>query len=197
MSAVVLRCPHCGTVQDVPGECDACHESPVRYYCANHAPGRWLDGPACADCGARVGVDPAGPARRPPATPPATPPTAAPRPRPAPLPPAPPDEVERVEVLDLPPRRTRRGGTVTLGELFGPDGPFGPRGPFGRGRVPGGLTGAPGDFDDAAPSRRGPALRTPAIRVPGLFGCVGRVLMLVVFLILALLAGSFVWVANF
>ncbi len=48
MSAVVLRCPNCGTTQLAAGECDACHEADVRYWCANHTPGRWLDGPACA-----------------------------------------------------------------------------------------------------------------------------------------------------
>jgi hypothetical protein len=35
------------------------------------------------------------------------------------------------------------------------------------------------------------------VRVPGLLGCVGRLLMLVVFLILAALAGSFVWITQF
>jgi hypothetical protein len=53
MSDVVLRCPNCGTTQESPGECDACHEASVRYFCPNHSPGRWLDGPVCAECGAR------------------------------------------------------------------------------------------------------------------------------------------------
>ena len=73
MSVVVLRCPHCGTTQATPGECEACHESEVRYYCPNHAPGRWLDGPACAECGAAVGREPTvrpAPPRRTPAAPP-------------------------------------------------------------------------------------------------------------------------------
>lgn len=58
MSGVVLRCPNCGTTKATPGECDACHEAQVRYYCTNHTPGRWLDTPACKQCGARFG-DPA------------------------------------------------------------------------------------------------------------------------------------------
>jgi hypothetical protein len=52
---VVQRCPHCGTTRATPGECEACHEAQVRYYCTNHAPGLWLDGPACPKCGARFG----------------------------------------------------------------------------------------------------------------------------------------------
>ena len=87
MSAVVLRCPHCGTTRAAPGECDACHEADVRYYCTNHDPGHWLDGPACPRCGARFGDPPKPPARpRPPADPPTPPPPrvpgrpAAPRP---------------------------------------------------------------------------------------------------------------------
>lgn len=58
MSAVVLRCSHCGTVQAEPGECEACHEAQVRYFCTNHSPGLWLDTFACHQCGARFG-DPA------------------------------------------------------------------------------------------------------------------------------------------
>ena len=55
MSAVVLRCPNCGTTQSVRGECEACHEAQVRYYCINHSPGRWLNGQACSQCGAVYG----------------------------------------------------------------------------------------------------------------------------------------------
>jgi hypothetical protein len=47
MSAAVLRCPNCGTVQERAGECEACHDADVRLYCPNHTPGRWLDGAAC------------------------------------------------------------------------------------------------------------------------------------------------------
>jgi hypothetical protein len=74
MTGVILRCPHCGTSKAAPGECDACHEAQVRYYCTNHKPGRWLDASACPQCGARFG-DPVRPAARP------VPPAAPPRPR--------------------------------------------------------------------------------------------------------------------
>jgi hypothetical protein len=96
MSDVVLRCPNCGTTQESPGECDACHEASVRYFCPNHSPGRWLDGPVCAECGAREAreraaergrtvppikpMPPASPPRSTPAAPPAaTPPHVGPR----------------------------------------------------------------------------------------------------------------------
>jgi hypothetical protein len=55
MTGVVLRCPNCGTVQAGTGECDACHEGEVRYFCTNHTPGRWLDARGCDLCGARFG----------------------------------------------------------------------------------------------------------------------------------------------
>jgi hypothetical protein len=58
MTGVVLRCPNCGTVHPEPGECAACHEAQVRYFCANHNPGVWLDAQACPKCGAHFG-DPA------------------------------------------------------------------------------------------------------------------------------------------
>jgi hypothetical protein len=40
-------------------------------------------------------------------------------------------------------------------------------------------------------------MRLPTVRVPGIFGCLGRLVLLVVFLILAALAGSFVWITQF
>ena len=58
MSGVVLRCPTCGTTQTHPGECDTCSEGEVRYFCSNHTPGRWLDEPVCAGCGAKFGDAP-------------------------------------------------------------------------------------------------------------------------------------------
>ena len=76
MSGVVLRCPNCGTTTASPGECQACHNDEVRYYCTNHTPGLWLNAPKCPECGAALG-DPG----RPPAPPPRvrrpTPPPAA------------------------------------------------------------------------------------------------------------------------
>jgi hypothetical protein len=92
MSGVVLRCPNCGTTRGTPGECEACHEAQVRYFCTNHTPGRWLDGPACTQCGAAFGEPagprapapaPAAPTRLPPsARRPARPPATIARPRP-------------------------------------------------------------------------------------------------------------------
>ena len=61
MSDVVLRCPHCGTTQATPGECEACHEEAVRHFCPNHSPGRWLDGPVCPECSARAATGRAAP----------------------------------------------------------------------------------------------------------------------------------------
>jgi hypothetical protein len=65
VSGVVLRCPNCGTTTASPGECQACHQAEVRYYCTNHTPGRWLDSPKCSECGAALG-EPARPAALPP-----------------------------------------------------------------------------------------------------------------------------------
>lgn len=55
MSGVVLRCPNCGTTRALPGECDACHEAEVRFFCTNHKPGHWLESAQCPECGARFG----------------------------------------------------------------------------------------------------------------------------------------------
>ena len=82
MTGVILRCPNCGTSKATPGECDACHEAQVRYYCTNHKPGLWLDAPTCSHCGAQFGDPVRAPAR------PISPPTPS-RPRttiPAPSP---------------------------------------------------------------------------------------------------------------
>ncbi len=92
MTGVILRCPNCGTSKATPGECEACHEAQVRYYCTNHKPGRWLDAFVCPECGAKFG-DPVRPAARPvlPAAPPrpriTISPAAPPRPDPLPSPP--------------------------------------------------------------------------------------------------------------
>ena len=67
MSGVALRCPSCGTTQAHPGECDACYEAQVRYFCDNHTPGRWLDQPHCEACGARFGEPTKTPVSRTPA----------------------------------------------------------------------------------------------------------------------------------
>lgn len=71
MSDVVLRCPTCGTTQSHRGECDACSDGNVRYFCSNHSPGLWLDAQECEACGARFGETSAKP--RPPSTRPIAP----------------------------------------------------------------------------------------------------------------------------
>jgi hypothetical protein len=55
MTGVFLRCPNCGTTKSSSGECEACHEAQVRYYCTNHTPGQWLESPKCNQCGAVFG----------------------------------------------------------------------------------------------------------------------------------------------
>ena len=93
MTGVILRCPNCGTSKATPGECEACHEAQVRYYCTNHKPGRWLDASVCPECGAKFG-DPVRPAAKPVA------PAAPPRPRTTISPAAPP----RADPPPSPPR---------------------------------------------------------------------------------------------
>ena len=84
MSGVVLRCPSCGTTRATPGECDACHEAAVQWFCRNHEPGRWIDGPPCPECGA--GVERAAPVPPPPPRRHSTsPPSLDPPPRRAPV----------------------------------------------------------------------------------------------------------------
>jgi len=56
--SVVQRCPSCGTTKATSGECEACHEAQVRYFCTNHTPGLWLDAGTCPSCGARFGEPP-------------------------------------------------------------------------------------------------------------------------------------------
>ena len=75
--SVVLRCPACGTTQGHAGECEACSEGEVRYFCTNHDEGIWLDGPVCSRCGTKFGaVSSTPPAPRAPSLP--TPPSRAP-----------------------------------------------------------------------------------------------------------------------
>jgi hypothetical protein len=53
--SVNIRCPNCGTTRAALGECEACGEPKVRYFCTNHRPGIWLDSPICPSCGERFG----------------------------------------------------------------------------------------------------------------------------------------------
>ena len=112
MSGVALRCPHCGTTQSGPGECGACHEATVQYFCANHSPGRWLDGPSCTLCGARFGEARPAPRvvpTRPTAPPPSrgAPPAAGPRTAPPPIrTPPPPLSEASIDPRIAPPTRS-------------------------------------------------------------------------------------------
>jgi len=56
--SVVLRCPNCGTTRSSAGECEACHEAQVRYFCTNHAPGLWLNERTCPSCAAAFADEP-------------------------------------------------------------------------------------------------------------------------------------------
>ncbi len=58
MSGVALRCATCGTTQSHAGECEACFDGKVRYFCSNHSPGLWIDEPVCTRCGAKFGEAP-------------------------------------------------------------------------------------------------------------------------------------------
>lgn len=175
MNGVVLRCPHCGTVQPAGGECEACREAPVRYFCTNHNPGVWLDSDFCPQCGARFG-DPV-PARE------------APRPpeRPAPRPP-----------------RTIEPGPAMDG-LEDDLGPWGGRGPAGRRGPGGDRPPSPdlgslitAMLGAAARSRRGRVERpgyeeyeeAPRMRRRG-GGCLGRLLMLALLLFALFLLAPF------
>ncbi len=90
MTGLILRCPTCGTSQSHTGECDACYDGQVRYFCGNHSPGLWLDKPTCTECGARFGEAP----RRQPSPPAGAAPPKTPRSprRSGSRPPAPPAE---------------------------------------------------------------------------------------------------------
>jgi hypothetical protein len=109
MTGVILRCPHCGTSRSTPGECQACHEADVRFYCTNHTPGRWIDAERCPDCGARFGDPP--PAPTPPPSRPRVPPErraerpAAPVRPTAPVPPRPTPPTSPPRPTTFPPRR--------------------------------------------------------------------------------------------
>lgn len=179
MSSVVLRCPNCGTTRAASGECEACHEAQVRYYCTNHTPGRWLDTPSCLQCGARFGEPMGVPVRPAPAAPkrmPTPSPRAAPRPPPPPagrpmagedssrgsgrLPPA---EYEEIDMRD---EYAPRG--VSLHDLL--------RAVTRARRVP---PDAVSDRETVPPSK----LR--------LGGCLGRFVLIVVLLFFALTGGLF------
>ncbi|MDB5883876.1 MAG: hypothetical protein JWR74_47 [Polaromonas sp.] len=194
MSSVVLRCPNCGTTRSSPGECEACHESQVRYYCTRHTPGLWLDAKNCPACGARFGeaVQPPRAAalsltRRPPAAAPPQSPKPAPRPRAVPA--------------------KRPGSGVPGGDhLRRPPGDRDVK--VDARRIPGDrevhVTGWDEMIRAASSARRRPVepadLETPFDpgampgRRPG--GCLTRILLMMVLLFLALASGVFVFGAS-
>ena len=170
MSDVALRCPHCGTTQATTGECEACHESDVRYYCRNHTPVRWLDGPMCDACGARFGVS--RPAR--PVPPMSVPPGSVP-PTPA-----------REERRPTPRSPTARPTGPRIPGLPWPGFPRVPRAPrppvddpWSRPAEP-----AEADYEVGRPGGWAP----PPIRInpAPVFGCVGRLVKLVIAMIILL-----------
>ena len=105
--SVVLRCPTCGTSQGHPGECEACFEGEVRYFCTSHEEGIWLDSAVCSRCGAKFGDAP----RQPPAPPAASAPT-PPRDSRKPVRRRPAERSWDVEVGGAPPRRPEREKTA-------------------------------------------------------------------------------------
>ena len=165
MSDVALRCPNCGTTQARAGECEACHEAQVRYYCPNHTPGRWVDGPRCAECEARR---------------------------------------ERERVAGPPPPRRTPTGVPPIGSTRRTP----PRDPFGRprrGRDEDDLERT-GEMEVPAGWRVEPPLRWPAptppewrggaappeIRLPRIpiFGCIGQLIKVALFIIILLAMGT-------
>jgi hypothetical protein len=173
MSGVVLRCPNCGTTRGTPGECEACHEAQVRYYCTNHSPGRWLERPACSQCGAVFGEK---------APPRASAPAPAARPRsrtpPTARPPAPTARPRRARARDedlIPDDEHFRRRSPSLQELL--------REALGARHMP----------PPEPPYRP----ETPAPRAgPGLGGCLVRIMLLLFFLFLAMMSGVFLFASS-
>mgnify|MGYP004528820713 CR=1 FL=1 len=166
MSGVFLRCPNCGTTQATPGECDACHEAQVRYFCTNHDPGQWLASPKCPQCGAQFGM--ASPVRK--ATPPPPRPPVQPERRPAP----PPPPVPRPVPVPAPAPRRRFN-------------PWGPASSSPEGMERDVLAGRLRDMLAGASRRRRvpdlvPYDEAPAAS-PARAGCLGRALLLMVLLV--------------
>jgi hypothetical protein len=182
MTGVVLRCPSCGTTQAHAGECDACYEAQVRYFCDNHNPGRWLDEPQCTACGARYGEAPKRPV--PPSPVPAAPvsprvPPTAPgarsrgRTREPPKPPA--TRSTREPARDEPgPRAAKSPGPPDLAELLRRT----LRGPRER-------------YDEGTWGRA-----TPPMPRLGIGGCLRRVILFAVILFALILMGSFFLVGG-
>ena len=172
MSSVVLRCPNCGTTRATPGPCEACHAAEVRPYCTNHTPGLWLDGPACPQCGARLGEpDRPAPAPRPAPRPGVSPPPRRPAaPRAAPRPER--REEAPEEEIFFDPRGARGRPVTSLQDLL-------------RAAVQARARGGA-----RLPPDSGPREDAPRVKSPG--GCFVRFVFLMVFLFLAMVGGMMV-----
>lgn len=176
MSDVVLRCPACGTTQSHTGECDACYEGQVRYFCSNHSPGLWLDEPQCKECGARFGETPR---RRRAPSPSAAPPVPPRTPR------RPESRTPRPRGAEPPPTRPGRP----------PDPVVTPAEPSLAGllaRVLSARRERGGYEVEEEPSAKPP----PGLPLLRLKGCLFRFMLLALFLLALALAGSFLLVGN-
>jgi len=177
---VLLRCPNCGTTQMTPGTCEACHTGDVRYFCTNHKPGFWLDTPTCPDCGARFGDSPRPPASTS-ALPPRTRASAPARPRPA-IP------STRPPVRPAPVPAPRVSPDVWTGredsELSRPEHTAGPPAPVWMALLRNLIL---------ARRRSAAGLPDERPRSRGAGGCVLRVVMVLIFLFLTLLAAVFMF----
>lgn len=187
--SVVQRCPSCGTTSTTPGECQACHEAMLRYFCTNHTPRVWLDASTCPQCGARFG-DPAREASAPaPAIPPrkrAAAPARAPAPTSAPPPPSSPaaPHETRASVRSSASVRSNAARLPPTAEERLEAGP--PRvAPWQR--LLQAAVNARYVFPRAAPDPD----RPPIGRVAG--GCLMRLILLVVFLLLMLTGALFLF----
>lgn len=173
MSGIVLRCPNCGTTKAAPGECEACHEAQVRYFCTNHTPGRWLDAGACPQCGARFGESTRPAVARPVAArPPAAGSTATPVRPAAPTP----DATSAPKPAVPPPRRS-----VESGESWGRR----PRPPIGEHPASGYEHAASRTRPDPREAMHIP-MELPVVRRRG--GCLMRTLLIAAFLFIAFLS---------
>jgi hypothetical protein len=167
VSDVVLRCPNCGTTQGQLGECEACHEADVRYFCPNHTPGRWLDGPVCAECAARAARE-----RPAPRTPPPRPSPPRTREMPPPVEPRPSTRPPPSTGSSFDDWRERVAGTVRRGPVVIDEGP--------RREPPA----------EVIPPR-------VRVRAPPLLGCAVRLMVVAVVVILAFTVISFVGLVVF
>lgn len=174
MSRVVLRCRKCGTTQSQPGECQACYEAQVSYFCNNHTPGLWLDQPACKECGARFG-EPA--------------PTKRPRPSTPPVRPVPPRATRGAEPRRPRPRAAEPEPTRYRKPAEPEATPTEPTLEDLLARISRERREGSGYGDDEAPWREPPpALRLPR---PALQGCVFKAVLLALLLLALVLGGPF------